>query len=94
MNFIVFLILFFLSFVLSTLVNQGKVHEEGYVVFDTLNFNNPMNVSNTTCKPNHQISTMMLCGCYMFEFSVSKDMIRRKLTMIKGGFRLFFSIYV
>jgi hypothetical protein len=27
---------------------------------------------------------MVLCGSYMFEFSVSKDMMRKKITMIKG----------
>ena len=82
MNFIFFSFFnFFFLLFFAILVNQGKVHEEGYVVFDTPNFNNPMKVSNTACKPKHQISTMMLCGCYMIEFGVSKDMIGKKLTM-------------
>ena len=32
---------------------------------------------------------MVICGSYMFEFSVSKDM-KTKITMIKGGFQHIF----
>ena len=39
----------------------------------TLNVNNLMKVSNTKCKLKHWISTMVICGSYKFEFSVSKD---------------------
>jgi hypothetical protein len=38
-----------------------------------------MKVSNIKCKLKHQISTMVICGSYMFEFSVSKDMKKKKL---------------
>ena len=37
-------------------------------------------------KLEHLISTMVICGGYMHEISVSKDM-ERKLTMIKGDMR-------
>ena len=40
----------------------------------TSNINNPMKVSNIKCKFKHRISTLVICGSYMFEFSVSKDM--------------------
>jgi hypothetical protein len=33
-----------------------------------------MKVSNIKCKLKPQISTMVICGSYMFEFSVGKDM--------------------
>jgi hypothetical protein len=33
-----------------------------------------MKVSNIKCKIKHQISIMGICGSYMFEFSISKDM--------------------
>jgi hypothetical protein len=36
----------------------------------TLNVNSPIKVS----KLKHQISTMVICGSYTFESSVSKDM--------------------
>jgi hypothetical protein len=36
--------------------------------------NNPMKVSSINCTFKHYISTMVICGSYMFEFSVSKDM--------------------
>ena len=39
-----------------------------------LNVNNPTKVSNINCKLKHFISTMVICGSSMFEFSVSKDM--------------------
>ena len=39
----------------------------------TLNINNPMKVSNIKSKFKHQISTLVICGSYMFEFSVTKD---------------------
>jgi hypothetical protein len=39
----------------------------------TLNVNNLMKVSNIKCKLKHYISTMVICGCYMFEFNVNKD---------------------
>jgi len=48
-------------------------------VFDTLNVNNSMKVSNIKCKLKHQISTMVICGSYMFEFSVSKDLKKIKI---------------
>ena len=40
----------------------------------TLNINNPLKVSNINCKLKHQISTVVICGSYTFEFSVDKDM--------------------
>ena len=33
-----------------------------------------MKASNVKCKLKHYISTMVICGSHMFEFSVSKDM--------------------
>ena len=43
----------------------------------TLNINNPMKISDIKCKLKHKISTIViLCGSYMFEFSVSKEMKR------------------
>jgi hypothetical protein len=33
-----------------------------------------MKVSNIKCKLEQEISTMVICGSYMFEFSVDKDM--------------------
>ena len=39
-----------------------------------LNVNNPTKVSNINSKLKHFISTMVICGSSMFEFSVSKDM--------------------
>jgi hypothetical protein len=44
-----------------------------------------MKASNITCKLRHKISTMVICGSYMFEFSVSKDMKERKKRYNKGG---------
>ena len=38
-----------------------------------LNINNPMKLSNFKYKFKHYILTMVICGSYMFEFSVSKD---------------------
>ena len=35
-----------------------------------------MKVSNTKCKLEHQISTMVICGSYMFEFNASMNMKR------------------
>jgi len=55
----------------------------------TLNVNNYMKINNNKQKFKHQISTMVICGSYMFEFSVSKDM-EKKLTMIKGEFQYIF----
>ena len=40
----------------------------------TLIINHPIKVSNIKCKLKHRISTMVICGSYMFEFSVSMDM--------------------
>ena len=40
----------------------------------TLNTNNPTKGSNIKCKLKHKISTMVICGIYMFEFSISKYM--------------------
>jgi hypothetical protein len=45
-----------------------------------------MKVSNTICELKHHISTMVLCGSYMFRFSVSKD-TNEIIYMIKGGSR-------
>jgi hypothetical protein len=42
-----------------------------------------MKVSNIKCKLKHYISTMVICGSYMHEFRVSKDMREKNLTMIK-----------
>jgi hypothetical protein len=33
-----------------------------------------MKVSNIKCKLKHQIPMMVICGSYIFEISVSKDM--------------------
>ena len=33
-----------------------------------------MKVGNIKCKLKHKISTIVICGSYMFEFSVGKDM--------------------
>ena len=45
-----------------------------------------MKLSNIKCNLKHQISTMIICEGYMFELSVSKDMEKIKLTMVKGEF--------
>jgi hypothetical protein len=37
-----------------------------------------MKVSNIKCELKHSISTMVICGSYMHEFSFSKD-IREKI---------------
>ena len=50
----------------------------------TLNTNNPMKVSNIKRKVKHYILIMVICGSYMFRFSVSKD---TKKTMIKEEFQ-------
>jgi hypothetical protein len=41
-----------------------------------------MKISNIKCKLKHLTSTMVICGSYMFECSVGKDM---KNIYIKGG---------
>ena len=55
----------------------------------TLNVNDLMKVSDITCKLKDEISTMVICGSYMFEFIVSKDM-KKKKTMTKGEFQHIF----
>jgi len=42
-----------------------------------------MKVSNIKCKPKHSISTMVICGRYMFEFTITKDM--KSMLPRKGG---------
>jgi hypothetical protein len=42
-----------------------------------------MKASNIKCKLKHYISTMVICGSYMHEFSVSKDTRGKNLTTIK-----------
>ena len=49
-----------------------------------LNVNNPMKVCNNYYKLNNYITTMLICGTYMFEFSVSKDM-KSMLHKKRGG---------
>ena len=49
----------------------------------------PKKVSNIKCKLKHQISIVVICGSYMLEFGVSKDM-EKILTMIKGEFQHIF----
>ena len=39
-----------------------------------LKVNNSLKVSNIKCRFKHSISTMVICGSYMSEFSVSKNM--------------------
>ena len=39
----------------------------------TLNINNHVKVNNNKCKLKHYISTMVICGNYVLEFSVNKD---------------------
>jgi hypothetical protein len=43
-----------------------------------------MKVSNIKCKLKHPISIMVRCENYEHEFSVSKDMKKKKITMMKG----------
>ena len=52
----------------------------------TLIVNNLVKVSNIKCKLKHQVSTMVICGSYVFEFSVSKDM-KSMPHMKEGGIR-------
>ena len=40
-----------------------------------MNTTDPMKVSNIECKLKYDISTMVIYGSYMYEFSVNKDMI-------------------
>ena len=39
----------------------------------------PLKISNSKCKLKRYISTMVICGSYMFEFGVSKDMNDNKM---------------
>jgi len=39
-----------------------------------------MKVNNIEYKLKNSISTMVICGSYMFEFSVSKDMKKLKIS--------------
>ena len=43
----------------------------------TLHVNNPMKISNIKFKLKHKISSMVICGSYMLDYSVSKDMKRK-----------------
>ena len=47
----------------------------------TLNVNHHVKASNIKCKLKHQISIMVLCGDYVVEFSVNKDM-KKQISMI------------
>ena len=38
-----------------------------------------MKVSNINCEFKHEISTMVICGSHMHEFSVSKDMKKKMM---------------
>ena len=38
-----------------------------------------MKVINNKYKLKHEISAIVICGIYMFEFSVSKDVKRRNI---------------
>ena len=49
----------------------------------TLNINNPIKVRNIKYKLKHYISTMVIRGSYMFEFSICKEM--KKYIYNKGG---------
>jgi hypothetical protein len=49
---------------------------------DTLHITNFMKIIHIKSKLKHSISTMIICGSHMHEFSVSKDM--KILTMMKG----------
>ena len=50
----------------------------------TLYVNNPVKVSNIKCKLKHSISAnMVISESYMFEFSVSKDMKKKKKIIIR-----------
>ena len=63
---------------------ETTLHLKRYLVFDTLNTNTYtrcqylVKTSNNICKSKHLISTIIIRGSYMFEYSVSKDM-RNKL---------------
>jgi hypothetical protein len=50
-----------------------------------------MKVSNIKCKLRHYLSTMVLCGSYVFEFSVGKDM--GKKTLWKENSSIFSSMF-
>ena len=56
------------------------------VWYTTPNANNHVEVGNIKCKLKHYILTMVICGSYMFKFSVNKDMSKR-VTMIEGQFQ-------
>ena len=57
----------------------------------TVDANNPMKLSNMKCKIKHLKSTMVICGNYILEFNVNKDMRKRKKkTLIKGEFHHIF----
>jgi len=51
------------------------IHE---VRMHTLNVNYLMKVRNIKCKLKYEISTMVICGSYICEFCVSKDMKKIK----------------
>ena len=43
-----------------------------------------MKVSNIDCELKHCISTMVICGSHMHNFSVSKDMKKKQWLKEKG----------
>ena len=49
----------------------------------TLDVNNHVKVRNIKCKFKHQMLTIVTCGSYMLEFSVSRDM--KSMVHKKGG---------
>ena len=44
-----------------------------------------MKVSSLKCKLEHKISTMVICGSYLFEFSVSKDKKSNEIYALHKG---------
>ena len=46
-----------------------------YLMFDNTKYERIHQMSsNIKCKLKHEISTMVICGAYMFKYNVSKDM--------------------
>ena len=63
------------------------LHKMWYLVFDTLNMNAYTKITIALwkqvaciqCKLKHKLSTMVICESYIFEFSVSMDMEKKRI---------------
>ena len=58
-----------------------------YIRTRTLNVINHVKVSNLKYKLKHCISNMVICGSYISEFSIGKDMKKKKKYNNEGRWR-------